>query len=178
MSREPEPSRPTLRPTNPATLVVAGLVAGAVTWLGISRYYGDVPDLTVVPGLTLAGLAVIEMATARNTRARIERRPGSGPLNPLLVARFVVLAKASSLGASIFAGAYAGVAVWALAERDRLRVAADNLAPALIGAVGALALVGAALLLERACKVPPLPPEDEDTESADRPRDDGASERR
>jgi hypothetical protein len=165
------PSRPTLRPTNPATLVVAALAAGALAWLGISRYYADIPDLTVVAGLTLAGLALVEALTARNTRARIERRPGIGPLNPLLVARFAVLAKASSLGAALFAGAYAGVAVWAIVERDRLRVAAENLVPSVVGVVGALALVGAALLLERACRVPPRPPE-EDEQPGDGPRDD------
>jgi hypothetical protein len=181
MSREFEPprpttrppSRPTVRPTNPATLVVAALAAGALAWLGISRYYGDIPDLTVVSGLTLAGLAVVEVLTARNTRARIERQPGSGPLNPLLVARFVVLAKASSLGAALFAGAYAGVAVWAFAERTRLRVADANLVPAVVGVVGALALVGAALLLERACRVPPRPPDEDDDEQGETPHDDG-----
>src|SRR6185503_7866046 len=120
------PPRPTLRPTSPATLVVAALIAGALAWFGFGRYYAEIPDLNVATGLALAGLAVVEVFTARSTRARIERRPGSGPLNPLLVARFVVLAKASSLGAAIFAGAYGGVAVWAISERDELRVANGN----------------------------------------------------
>jgi hypothetical protein len=104
---------------------------------------------------------VVEAIAARTTRARVEQRPRAGRLNPLLVARFVVLAKASSLAGAIFAGAYGGVAVWALSERDRLTAAAQNLPPAVAGVVGALALVAAALLLERACRVPP-PPEDED----------------
>src|SRR5687767_1414007 len=97
-----EPPRPALRPTTPATLVVAGLVATAVSWLGISRFYGDLPDLSVLAGLTLAGLGVVEGSAARATRARIERKPGSGPVNALQVARLVVLAKASSLGGAIF----------------------------------------------------------------------------
>jgi len=151
--------------------VVAALLAGALAWLGISRFYGDIPDLTVVSGLTLAGLAVVEAVAARNTWVRIHRHPRSGPLNPLLVARFVLLAKASSLGGALFAGAYAGVAIWAAAERDRLRVADANLSPALVGLVGALALVVAALVLERACRVPPRPPEEEDEETGVAPRD-------
>jgi hypothetical protein len=179
MSREFEPPRPvtrppgqpTLRPTQPATLVVAALVAGALAWLGISRFYGAIPDLTVVSGLTLAGLAVVEAAAAVNTWSRIRRLPRRGLLNPLLVARFAVLAKASSLGGALFAGAYAGVAIWAAAERDRLRVAEENLFPAVVGVVGAALLVGAALALERACRVPPRPPE-EDEETGDAPRDD------
>lgn len=154
------PARPHLRPTNPATLVVAALAAAAFSWLCISRYYGDLPNLTWLPGLTLAGLAVVEGIAAINTRARIEKRPRAGVLNPLLIARFAVLAKASSLAGAIFAGAYGGVAAWAFAERGHLRVADQNLAPAVAGLVGALGLVAAALLLERACRVP-RPPGDQ-----------------
>jgi hypothetical protein len=149
-------------------LVVAALAAAALAWLLISRYYADIPDLTWLSGLTLAGLAVVEGIAARNTRARVEQRPRSGALQPLLVARLAVLAKASSLAGAIFAGAYAGVASWALAERGRLTVANHNLAPSIAGLVGALGLVAAALLLERACRVP-KPPEDEDEESGSGP---------
>jgi hypothetical protein len=109
----------------------------------------------------MAGLAVVEAIAARSTKAKIEQKPRAGHLNALLVARFVVLAKASSLAGAIFAGAYGGVVAWAVSERDRLTVAANNLPPAIAGVVGALGLVAAALQLERACRVPP-PPEDED----------------
>lgn len=170
MSQRPDPApgadgpdgeaRPSLRPTRPATLVVAALVTAALAWLGVSRYFGDIPNLNWLPGLTLAGLAVVEGIAAHNTKARIDRRPGTPRVNPLLVARYAVLAKASSLAGAILAGAYGGVAAWALAERGRLTAAEKNLFPSIAGLVGALALVAAALLLERACRVPP-PPEDE-----------------
>jgi hypothetical protein len=140
---------------------VAALVTAALAWIGISRYYGEIPNLTWLPGLTLAGLAVVEGIAALNTWARIDHRPGTARVNPLLVARFVVLAKASSLAGAIFAGAYGGVAAWALAERGRLEVASENLVPSIAGLVGALALVAAALLLERACRIP-KPPDDQD----------------
>lgn len=155
------PRRPRLQPTKPATLIVAALVTAALAWIGISRYYGEIPNLTWLPGLTLAGLAVVEGIAALNTWARIDHRPGTARVNPLLVARFVVLAKASSLAGAIFAGAYGGVAAWALAERGRLEVASENLVPSIAGLVGALALVAAALLLERACRIP-KPPDDQD----------------
>jgi hypothetical protein len=155
------PSRPRLQPTKPATLVVAALASAALAWIGISRYYGEIPNLNWLPGLTLAGLAVVEGIAAHNTRARIDHRPGTPRVNPLLVARFVVLAKASSVAGAIFAGAYGGVAAWALAERGRLEVASENLVPSIAGLVGALALVAAALLLERACRIP-KPPDDQD----------------
>jgi hypothetical protein len=142
---------------------VAAVASAVVGYLLIRRFFGDIPDFTVFGGLTMAGLAAVEAIAAHNTRARIERRPRAGVLNPLLVARLAVLAKASSLAGAIFAGAYGGVAVWALSERDRLDVADRNLVPALVGLGGAVALVVAALVLERACRVPKQPDEDEDT---------------
>jgi len=140
--------------------VVAAVVTAALAWLGMSRFFAAIPNVTWLAGLTLAGLAVVEAVAARTTKARVEQRPRRGAVNPLLVARYAVLAKASSLAGAIFVGAYGGVAAWALAERDELRVAAANLAPAIAGAVGALALVAAALLLERACRVPDPPDDD------------------
>jgi Protein of unknown function (DUF3180). len=151
-----------LEPTRPLNLVVAAVASAVVAFLFIRRYFGDLPDFTWFGGLTMGGLAAVEAVAAHNTRARIERRPRAGVLNPLLVARLAVLAKASSLAGAIFAGAYGGVAAWALAERDRLSVAERNLAPAVVGLVGALALVAAALVLERACRVPKQPDEDDE----------------
>jgi hypothetical protein len=143
-------------------------VTAAVSFLFIRRYFGDLPDVTWLAGLTMAGLAVVEGIAARTTKARVERRPRAGALNPLLVARLAVLAKASSLAGAIFAGAYGGVAAWALGERDRLTVAAQNFPPAVAGLVGALALIAAALVLERACRVPE-PPDDQEGDAGNGP---------
>jgi hypothetical protein len=151
-----------LEPTRPTNLILAAAVTAAAAFVFMRRFFGDIPDLTWLAGLTMAGLAVVEGVAAHNTRARIERRPRAGVLNPLFVARLAVLAKASSLAGAIFAGAYGGAAAWALSERDRLTVAERNLAPAVAGLVGALALVAAALLLERACRVPRQPDDEDD----------------
>jgi hypothetical protein len=153
--------RPGLQPTRVGTLILCALGTAAVAWVVMGKFFGQIPDLTWLAGLTLAGLAVVEAVAARNTRARIERRPRAGAVHPLLVARLAVLAKASSLAGAIFAGAYGGIAAWALSERGRLHVADINLPPSIGGFVGALALVAAALLLERACRVP-KGPDDED----------------
>lgn len=167
--RTPTPE-PTVRPTNPATLVVAGLVAAALSWLGISNYYSVIPDLPWLPPLTVAALAVLEISAAVSTKARIDRRPGRERVDPLLVARFVVLAKASSLAGAIFAGAYGGAMVWLFIERQRLAHAAADLAPAVAGFVASTALVVAALLLERACRVPGKPDEPNDQSGDDQGR--------
>jgi hypothetical protein len=164
--RPDDQPRASLRPTRPGPLILAGIAAGLITYLGTRNYFGSLPDVTWLAGLTLAGLAVVEVIAAVNTKARIERRPGAGVVHPLLVARLVVLAKASSLAGAIFAGAYGGVTAWALSERDQLTVADRNLAPAIGGLVGAVALLAAALLLEHACRIPRQPDDsDEDPQS-------------
>jgi hypothetical protein len=155
-----------LQPTKATTLVVAAVVTAGLAWWGMSRYFAAVPNLTWLPGLTLAALAVVEGIAAHNTRARIEKRPRRGAVNPLLVARYAVLAKASSLAGAILAGGYGGVASWALSERGQLNVADADLPPSVAGLVGSLALVAAALLLERACRVPAPPDDDENNDGA------------
>ncbi len=154
-------------------MVVAALVAGVLSWLAFYQFYADIPDLNWLPGLTLAGLAIVEFVAARNTRQRIERRPGQPRVNPFLAARYAVLAKASSLAAAIFAGVYAGAGVWALAQRGQLRVADQDLPPAVGGLIGSIALVTAAIVLEKACRVPPS----DDDDDQDRPGNSSAPKR-
>lgn len=147
-----------MRPTKASTLVVAGLAMAALSWLAISRFYGDFPSIPLLPGLTLLALGGLEIVAAVNTKNRIDRRPGTEPVDPLLVARYLVLAKASSLAAALFTGLYGGLSIWLLTEQGRLAQAEDDLVPAVIGTIGGLTLVFAALFLERACRVPPPPP--------------------
>ncbi|TDB99634.1 DUF3180 domain-containing protein [Micromonospora fluostatini] len=151
--------RSRMGPTRISTLVVAGLGAAAIAWLLISSlYYRTLPELPWLPVITLAALAVLEGYAAVNTRGRIERKPGREPVNPLLVARFVVLAKASALAGAIFAGGYAGVTGWLFIERTNAAI--DDRPAAGAGLLASLALVLAALWLERSCRVPERPDDD------------------
>ncbi|SCL14720.1 Protein of unknown function [Micromonospora rhizosphaerae] len=161
-----DPDRFRMGPTRISTLVVAGLAAAAVAWLLISAFYYEVaPNLPWLPVVTLATLAVLEGYAAVNTRNRIERRPGRGAVNPLLAARLVVLAKASALAGAIFAGFYAGLTGWLFVERTN--AAMDDRPAAGAGLLASLALMGAGLWLERACRVP----EQEDEEDRPPPGD-------
>jgi uncharacterized protein DUF3180 len=154
--------RPRLAPTNPATLVVAALAAAAVGWIMIARDYSAFPALTLLPGIITAGLGLLELAVAVPTKARIDRKPGMEPVNGLVVVRYVVLAKASSLVGAILAGFFGALMIWLLAERGRLAAAGNDLPAAIGGFVGALVLLVGALLLERACRVPTRPDDTED----------------
>jgi len=161
----PDPARPgfdtrrPLGPTPPSTLIVAALAAAAIAWFMISRFYSNMYDLTWIPPVMIAALAAGEVLAARTTAARIARKPGAGRLDPLLVSRFVALAKASAVAGAIFFGFYSGFGIWLGIERSTLEHAGNDLPKAIAGAVTGLALTGAALWLERACRVPP-PPED------------------
>jgi hypothetical protein len=153
------PERPRLQPTRPATLVIAALVAAALAWLLISSFYNEMPALPWSPAIVLAGLAVLEGYAALTTRARIERKPGRDPVNPLAVARYAVLAKASSLVGSIFAGFLAGLVGWLILEDTRH--AHQDLPAGIAGLVAAIGLVAAAIWLERSCRVPKRPDDDQ-----------------
>jgi chromate transport protein ChrA len=167
VSANPEGRRtdPSLRPTSISVLVVAGLAAAAVGWLVLSFSYSRLPALPWTPALLLAVLAVAEGLLAQNTSARIQRKPGALPVQPLAVARYVALAKASSLVGAIFAGFSAGLVGWLLVEPTQ--AASDDVPSTTGGLAAALALIGAALWLERSCRVPEEP--DRQDDDSDRP---------
>lgn len=156
---------PSLRPTSPATLIVGALAAAAIGWLLIARDYGTFPSITWVPALLFAGLGLLEMIAAATTKARVDRKPGASPVEPLTVVRYVVLAKASSLAGAIFAGFFTAVVIWLLGQpRGSGSHPGADLPPALGCLGGAIVLLIGALLLERACRVPPQPDEDDESE--------------
>lgn len=171
------PQKPRMRPTNPATLAVAALATAALSWLAISHFYGDMPTLPLLPPMTFFGLAIVQAVLAPNTKARIDRKEGTVPVNPLVVARYVVLAKASALAGAIFTGLYAGFTLWLLTERGRNPHANAELPRGVAGLLSAVALVAAALWLERSCRVPPVPPEGPTESAPDDWRDEDRAER-
>ena len=146
-----------MRSTRPATLLVAVLAAMAASWFGIDNFYGSMPRLPWLPPLTLLALALAEGFAALHTKAWIDRRPGARPVAPLAIARYVVLAKASALVGALFGGMYAGMTGWLLVQRAVLVEADRDLPASIAGVVASVALVIAALLLERACRVPRPP---------------------
>lgn len=169
---------PALKPTEPASLVVAGLAAAAVAWLLISNFYSDIPSMIWPPVIIIAGIAVLETIVAVDLSARIHQRsrslavwrrgPSSGPepVDPLSAVRYAVLAKASALSGAIFTGAYAGFLPWLLVESGRVSSAANDLPPTVGGLIASVGLLAAAMWLERACRVPERP-EDQDEEGPD-----------
>ncbi|MBB6120888.1 DUF3180 domain-containing protein [Nocardiopsis algeriensis] len=141
-----------LRPTGwrlPLVLFVASAVAGALVAHAL-------PGLPLIPWSaipTLLLLAFAEAFTARRTRRRIRREPGTEPIPPISAARLVALAKASVLVAAVFAGAFAGMALTVL-DTLELPVHREVFLTGLGTAVASLLLMAAAYRLEWACRVP------------------------
>jgi hypothetical protein len=150
-----DPTDPSMRPTSISALVVAGLSAAAAGWLLLGFFYTRMPALPWLPTIVIFALAVIEGILAQNTAARIARKPGAGPVDALAIARYAVLAKASSLAGALSAGFSLGLLAWLTLEPTQ--AARDDVPAAVGGAAAALALIGAALWLERSCRVPEQP---------------------
>ena len=152
-----------MTPTRPQVLL--GIVVGfaLLAFAVASTAYGSLPVLPGYAPVSLVLLALAELAMAKvvrdrlSTRARARSGPPGRALHPMQVARAAVLAKASSVTGAVLLGAYAGLLAWTLPRRDELALADRDALVAGVSCVGALALVVAALLLERACRTPDEP---------------------
>ncbi|MGQ0625598.1 MAG: DUF3180 domain-containing protein [Sporichthyaceae bacterium] len=146
-------------------LLALAILGAALGWAGGQILDGSADQLPRVPAAAsavLVMLAAIFGWLALSTRARLtarrEPRPGTDwsrmqPVNALRVARYAMLARAGSLGGSAIAGVYGGYALFLLGE---LGSAGRGELAALAGCAAAAAssVVGAALFLERVCRIP------------------------
>lgn len=154
---EDRPGR--LRPTSAAALTawaVAGLVGGWLLRTLVVRSGGTPPIVTWAQPLALVLVAAILGATAYLTWRTVHVHHQR--LDPHQAVNRLVLARACALVGALVAGGYLGYAVsWVgvgteLADQRVLRSVVSGLAGA--------AIVGTALVLERACRVRS---DDEDT---------------
>jgi Na+/melibiose symporter-like transporter len=142
-----------MRTTRPSTLAVAGLACAVLTWLLLRVVYNSLPPLPWTGIPALAFVAVAEAWTGRGLRRRILGRAGTKPPDPLFVSRMLVLAKASSMAASLIAGLTLG-AMGYLSGQLAAATPRHDMLTAGITLAAALLLVFAALYLEFCCRVP------------------------
>jgi hypothetical protein len=149
---EPQPPGH-IRTTRPATVTafaLAGLVLGWALHPVSVRVQGTAPTVGWLPVLALAFVALVVGSVAWSTYRSVHRRRER--LLPHHAVNRLVLAKSCALAGALFGGGYLGYALsWLglteaeLAEQRALR--------SLAGGLSGAALVAAALLLERACRV-------------------------
>ena len=141
-------------PTRIRWLVVLFVAVAVVTVALLNGLYSSLPPLpwSAVPTLLL--IAVAELYLGLNFRARIQRKPGTRPVEPLVVARIVALAKATAWAGSGFGGVFAGFVLYAAGLLDKTAPRQDAVVAG-GSLVAAIVLVGVALFCEWACRVPP-----------------------
>ncbi|MEJ3657358.1 DUF3180 domain-containing protein [Actinomycetes bacterium KLBMP 9759] len=143
-----------MTPTRPRDLLAAGLLALLVVNVVVRLTYGSLPSIPLFAGATLGVLGLAELLAGNSLRARIRRKPGTDPIQPLVAARAVIVAKASAMAGAVVAGAWAGLLAHVLPNSATVTAAASDTASALVGVACALVLVGGALWLERCCRAP------------------------
>lgn len=148
-------------PTRVRDLLVVALVVGLAANLLVRATYGELPEFPLFAGVTLGLLGAAEAVGGTLLRRRILGRPGTRPVDPLVAARAVVVAKASALAGAIMTGVWAGFLAYVLPRSADISAAAADSVSVSIGLVCALVLVGGALWLEYCCRAP-AGPEDPD----------------
>ncbi|MEV0401745.1 DUF3180 domain-containing protein [Actinoallomurus sp. NPDC050550] len=156
-----------MKPTRIAILAAVLVGVAVVVWAVVRFWYTSLPPLpwTMVPSLLL--LALGELYTAFFTRARIQHKPGTKPVEPLVAARLAALGKASSHAAAVLVGGFAGMAVFLASSLDKPTPRRDFFVSGGTALAG-IALIGAALFLEYACRVPKGPEDEDDHRHASR----------
>jgi hypothetical protein len=149
------------QPTRLRDLATVAVVVGMLSWLAVRHWYGDLPRLQWFVPLSLAVLGVAEAISGFQLRARIRHRPGLDPVDPLVAARQLALAKASALVGAATVGCWAGMLAYLVPRLGVLAAAPGDAFTAAVGVGCAGLLVGAALWLEYCCRTP-KPPEDPD----------------
>ena len=147
-----------MRPTRVWLLVALAILAGVVAYVLTDNFYADVQSPPRFAPLWILLIALAEAYTAAMTRARLAGRPGTRPINPILVARLAALAKASSVVGALALGAYAGF-LGVVVQTNSPTANADTRTAAL-GVGCSLGLAVAALLLERVCRARRPPTDD------------------
>lgn len=151
-----------LKATRIRDLLALAVLAAVVSWLLVRTLYGSLPPMPVYAGASLYPVALLEAVLAFMIRSRVGKREiGDGPrqLHPITAARAVALAKASALVGSAAAGVWLGFLLFLLPQRSFVLAASEDTSGVVVGAVGGVLLVAAALWLEHCCKTPEDPGE-------------------
>lgn len=144
-------------PTSPTVLLgvaLAGVVLGRLVRPAIEWAGGLAPVVGWSQASVLAVVAAVLLATARATRAALPAHRVAE--QPQLAVNRLLLARASAVVGALVGGGYVGYAVAWLGDPSQL--ADQRVLRSLLTAVAAAVVVLSAVLLERACRVPPAPP--------------------
>jgi hypothetical protein len=151
-----------VRPTSARLLVgaaVAGLLLGWVGGALLERTQGAAPTVPWTSASVLVLGAVMLGWAAWSTWRTVHRQRRW--IDPNRAVSYLLLAKASSLAGALVAGAYVGFGALFLDDLSA-PLPQERVLRAGVAAFAAVLVVVAALLLERACRVPKGPEDDDE----------------
>jgi hypothetical protein len=160
-----------VRPTSWRVLLAAAAVGLVGGWFGGALLEGSAGAAPTVPWTSvgvMAFAAAVLGTTAWSTWRTIHRQRRW--IEPHQAVNRLVLAKASALVGALMAGAYVGFGARFLDDLSAPLPQQRVLRAGLVAATAVLVTV-AALLLERACRVPKAPDEEAGEQSEDAPED-------
>jgi len=143
--------------TRARDLAGIGAVIALLSWFLVEQYYGSLPPLPWFLPLSLGILGVAELMGARILRARIRGDSGLPPLEALMAARALALAKASAVAGAGFTGLWLGFLAYTVPNLGFLAAAGDDTVTGIVGVLCSALLVAGALVLENACRTPTPP---------------------
>lgn len=151
-----------MQQTKGTDLGVWGLTGAVIGYALFDLAYNSLPNLPIAAGSTLLFLAVVEGVLAFWVSGRIK---AGTVTEPVVVARFVTLAKASSILGTLMVGFWLGTLGYLVPRAASTEHAKEDVPSAVISLVCAALLIGAALWLERSCRTPDQSDDDEDSDS-------------
>lgn len=134
--------------------VFCAAAMGILTW----GFYGRFARVGWTVSLLLFLVAAVCVVLTRLVKRSLEKGEiglDRSQLDPLTVARFMVIGKASAWTGAIVGGGYVGIATYVVAHASQLTAAADDTPGVIAAVVGSLAMSVAGVVLERNCETPP-----------------------
>ena len=147
-----------MKPTPISSLALVAVVLAVAGFLLYGRFYGDLGARSWWDLLFPWVLTLVCAAAARWIRSALDDgRVGqdSSQVQPLTMARWLVIGTASEWLGAVLAGLYAGALVWALPRWSELAAAAEDGPVLAVGALSGVALAAAGAWLEKSCRLPP-----------------------
>jgi Protein of unknown function (DUF3180) len=150
-----------MKHTRPSTLVLFAVIGIVGGWF-LDAALAAAGEPVIVPPYSLAVVLVILAVLVVVAAVPVRRAVKDGTrVDPFYAMRVVVLAKASSLTASLLAGGALGILIYLLSRP--VVPGPGSALMALAATAGAIALLVGGLIAERMCTVPP---EDDDDKPA------------
>ena len=149
-----------MKKTSIAVLVGVAVFLTLAVFILTRGFYGSMMAIPTTVSITLWAMAILCAGLAWKVhQAKGEDAHGIGldrsQMNPMTIARFMVVGKASAWTGTIVGAAYLGIALYVVPMAGQIAAAQDDITGVVSSVLGGVAMAIAGLILERHCEVPP-----------------------